>query len=320
MKLSIALTTFNGARFLQAQLDSYVAQRRLPDELVVCDDGSRDGTREILLRFARVAPFEVRIIENEKNLGFTKNFEKAASLCTSEVVCFSDHDDVWLSEKLAVIEATFLQQPGTMAMVHDGELVDAELRSHGASKIRQVLGGFGTTDALVVGALTAVRREFLLHALPVPDGIQGHDVWIHALARVLGVRAVVPRSVQLLRRHGANTSDWIGSSVTPIGKLDVLRSHMRTLPAADYSDRRLINLSLRERVLQMHAAGALNLDDALVNRVLCELDRERKSIERRDALTSQGFFERKATAVRLLLDGDYEYFNGYSSFLRDLIR
>ncbi len=55
MKLSIGMCTYNGARYLQEQLASIAAQTRLPDELVVCDDCSSDGTRAILEEFkARV--------------------------------------------------------------------------------------------------------------------------------------------------------------------------------------------------------------------------------------------------------------------------
>ena len=66
MKISIALATYNGERFLQEQLDSFVSQTRTPDELVVSDDGSTDHTIEIIERFAKEAPFSVIINKNKK--------------------------------------------------------------------------------------------------------------------------------------------------------------------------------------------------------------------------------------------------------------
>jgi glycosyltransferase involved in cell wall biosynthesis len=79
--VSIALTTYNGALHLQEQLDSYVKKTRRPDEVVICDDGSTDDTLSIITEFVKTAPFSVRVIRNNYNLGYTQNFAKALSLC-----------------------------------------------------------------------------------------------------------------------------------------------------------------------------------------------------------------------------------------------
>ena len=76
MRVSIAMTTYNGEKHLEEQLNSFLNQTQLPDELVVCDDCSNDKTIEILEKFRLKAPFLVRINKNNINLGFTKNFEK----------------------------------------------------------------------------------------------------------------------------------------------------------------------------------------------------------------------------------------------------
>src|SRR3954470_19039846 len=83
---SVAMCTYNGARFLGAQLASVAAQTRPPDELVVCDDRSTDETADIVRAFASRAPFPVRLHVNEENLGSTKNFERALSFCEGEVI------------------------------------------------------------------------------------------------------------------------------------------------------------------------------------------------------------------------------------------
>ncbi|MFT6754528.1 MAG: glycosyltransferase involved in cell wall biosynthesis, partial [Candidatus Azotimanducaceae bacterium] len=124
MKISIALTTYNGAAYLQAQLNSYLVQERLPDELVVCDDVSTDETVTILEAFKKTAPFQVRVIINELNLGFTKNFEKALLNCSGDLVFLSDQDDVWYPEKILVVVKAFLLNPDKYLLIHDGDLVD----------------------------------------------------------------------------------------------------------------------------------------------------------------------------------------------------
>jgi glycosyltransferase involved in cell wall biosynthesis len=127
VRISIAMAAYNGAKYLQEQLDSFLSQTRQPDELIVCDDGSSDATRDILERFRQSAPFAVQIHRNETRLGFTKNFEKALLRCSGDLVFLSDQDDVWFTTKVDVVEKALLSHPEKLLVVHDGKLVDEKL-------------------------------------------------------------------------------------------------------------------------------------------------------------------------------------------------
>ena len=127
MRLSIAMATWNGARYLREQLDSFRAQSRLPDELVVCDDHSTDGTTAILEEFRRTAPFHVNILVNPKQIGYVGNFEQAVEMCEGDVILLSDQDDVWLPEKLAEHEAVYRARPEVGMAFSDGTIVDSDL-------------------------------------------------------------------------------------------------------------------------------------------------------------------------------------------------
>ena len=83
-KKSVALCTYNGAEFLDEQLDSILTQTVLPDELVIGDDVSTDRTVSVIERFARQAPFPVHLEINKKNLGSTRNFEKTIGRCNGD--------------------------------------------------------------------------------------------------------------------------------------------------------------------------------------------------------------------------------------------
>src|SRR5262245_6144046 len=107
MSISVAMATFNGERFLRRQLSSLTEQTVNPSELIVTDDGSRDDTLTILLRFAKTAPFPVRIVQNETRLGYRANFMKAATLCSSDLIAFCDQDDVWEPKKLRIMRSVF---------------------------------------------------------------------------------------------------------------------------------------------------------------------------------------------------------------------
>jgi glycosyltransferase involved in cell wall biosynthesis len=98
------MAAYNGEKFLEQQLQSLSKQTRLPAALIVCDDTSSDATADIIKRFSETAPFPVKLVVNEQRLGWRGNFLKSASLCASEYIAFCDQDDIWLPEKLAIVQ------------------------------------------------------------------------------------------------------------------------------------------------------------------------------------------------------------------------
>ena len=320
MKVSIALTTYNGAAYLQAQLNSYLVQERLPDELVVCDDVSTDETVTILEAFKKTAPFQVRVIINELNLGFTKNFEKALLNCSGDLVFLSDQDDVWYPEKILVVVKAFLQNPDKYLLIHDGDLVDENLVSHGATKRGQVVKGYGSDKHLITGALTVIHKNLIQYSLPIPTKIIGHDGWLHSMAKLLNKRLVIDQSLQQIRRHTKNTSDWIASSVRPINKFSVLRSQLSSKASNSYQDRLKYNLSLVLRLRELASIEYVDISIVVISASLKQLEKEHKAIIHREELFQLSFINKRIKAIRMLVGGDYAYFNGSKSFLRDMFR
>ena len=221
-KFSVAMCTYNGARFVAEQLDSIVAQTRPPDELVVCDDHSTDATVESIREFARNAPFPVRLFENETNIGSTKNFERAIELCEGDFIAVADQDDVWLPEKLRRLEQTLANGSTGLAFT-DGDVVDESLRPLG-ERVWQTLRFDGEeqrlfcegrafavllTHNVVTGAAMALRAEFRKLILPFPndlthDGIPVlHDWWTALLIAAVSDVSFVPESLFKYRQHSS---------------------------------------------------------------------------------------------------------------------
>lgn len=96
---SVALCSYNGEKYIHQQIDSILSQTHRPSEIVVCDDGSTDRTPEILAEYQKQYPEIFRIHFNEINLRSVKNFEKAISLCSKEIIFLSDQDDIWAENK-----------------------------------------------------------------------------------------------------------------------------------------------------------------------------------------------------------------------------
>jgi glycosyltransferase involved in cell wall biosynthesis len=217
MSISVALCTYNGAEFLAEQLESLAAQRVLPDELVVCDDASPDGTVAILRDFASSAAFPVRIHVNPHNLGYVRNFEQAISLCTGELIALCDQDDVWHPEKLARSARLLADLPEIGLVCTDAEVVGRNLEPLGL-RMSQMLG-FGAAEQasvargsalevlvrinFVTGAATMFRSGLRAAVLPIPDGWV-HDGWIALMISLRARVAFIDAPLLAYRQHGTN--------------------------------------------------------------------------------------------------------------------
>ena len=87
--ISVAMTTYNGALYLKKQLDSILFQTMAIDELIICDDGSSDETKEIIQDYQKKYP-QIHFYENKENLGYKLNFKKAMDLCCGDYIFLCD--------------------------------------------------------------------------------------------------------------------------------------------------------------------------------------------------------------------------------------
>ena len=124
MTISVALCTFNGAKFLETQLKSILAQTTPVDEIVVCDDGSTDDTIKIITEFKNKYPALISFNRNDTPLRVIKNFEKAISLCKGDIIFLSDQDDVWKNKKVERVVEYFQNNPSYLGAFTDAELID----------------------------------------------------------------------------------------------------------------------------------------------------------------------------------------------------
>jgi glycosyltransferase involved in cell wall biosynthesis len=194
MRISVAMCTYNGSRFLREQLESLLAQTLLPDEIVIGDDVSTDDTLDLLEAFSVVAVergISVRITRNERNLGFAANFDSTLSRTGGDVVFLCDQDDVWHPEKIERMCGEFASRPRLGLLHTDARLIDAEGRDMECGLFEALEMSKAEISAehdgnafevlmrrnTVTGATAAIRREALLGSLPIPEGWI-HDEWL----------------------------------------------------------------------------------------------------------------------------------------------
>lgn len=325
--VSVALATYNGRLYLPEQLASLVAQHRRPDELVVSDDGSTDGTVELLESFARTAPFRVRIHRNARNLGVLRNFETALSLCEGDIVFLSDQDDVWLPEKIGEVVAIFEQKPGSLAVINDKLITDGDLVPTGATMLGNIRG-FGSPDGnFVAGCCSAFRREWLGIALPIPEGAIAHDTWLIGLANRLGLVSISEKALQYYRRHGSNASQNSYSEPRKVGFARRIASELaglfrRSNGAAvpiwqaflDSNQAETRRIEERREALERLGLGR-KAEDALAL-----LREQREVMAARQRLAAAPPARRAGQAWRLWRSGGYRHFSGWKSAFKDLLQ
>ena len=199
--ISVAMCTYNGGKYLQEQLYSIVEQTQLPDEIVICDDGSTDSTLQILDEFKKNTTFQVRIYHNERRLGATKNFEKAINLCKGNIIVLSDQDDVWLPHKIEKLEHIFKNNSDAGYIFSDAIVVDEKLFPLDYTMWKSILfttyqrrlfkNGYQVEVLLkrnvVTGATLAFRAESRNWVLPISDKWV-HDAWIVLILSAIGIK------------------------------------------------------------------------------------------------------------------------------------
>ena len=214
-RVSIAMGTYNGARFIREQLDSLNNQSYLPLELVVCDDHSTDDTAEIVRDFAETAAFPVRFQVNETRLGFADNFLKASLLCSGELIAFCDQDDVWYPDKLQTCVDVF-SSPDILLCSHDADLCDVDGKVTGGHVSGVTTGRYGALALkpwdIYFGFTCVFRRELLQIIDPSlrPNDDRGaaskmsHDSWVYFVGNSVGDTAFVAKRLAKYRQHGSN--------------------------------------------------------------------------------------------------------------------
>ena len=240
--ISIAMCSYNGAKFIKDQLDSLAAQKRMPDEMVICDDGSNDATVEAIEKFLPKAPFPARLIVNKKNMGMTGNYEQAMALCKGDVIAFADQDDIWHPEKLQRFATAFEQRPLLGSLFSDASVIDADGRPSGYTlwqsirfnkKEREMVRSGRALDVLMKynvasGATMAFNsRLYKKLLLPIPRGCLG-DHWMAVICSAIGELGMIEEPLIQYRKHQ-------GQYVGPKGNgslFELVAGEMRKLPAA----------------------------------------------------------------------------------------
>ncbi len=202
--ISIAMSSYNGERFIQEQIDSILDQSYSNLELIITDDGSSDKTIEIIKNYQK-NDTRIKLYQNEVNLGFVQNFGKAISLCKGDYIALADQDDIWKKDKLK----TFIAKIGENVLIYsDADLVDEHAASMEQELIRparKLVSGANNRAFLlencVSGNTLMFKKELLQYILPIPEGASFHDRWIVFVATTYGSITYTEEPMTYYRRY-----------------------------------------------------------------------------------------------------------------------
>lgn len=312
MKISVALCTYNGEKYIEEQLRSILKQTVSVDEIVICDDGSTDNTVAVASSVLGKGNIPYRIEVNETSLGVAKNFLKALRLTSGDYVFTCDQDDIWHKGK---VEAFINEARESKKELYfsDGELVFSDGAPMG-STIWQALcvqdelhNNPNMTDCLlkhpvVTGAAMMVSRGLIDRVDAIPDGWI-HDEWLSVLAALEDGAQPICVPTFDYRQHGNNV---IGVKKRGFfGRLGFWLSMLKKLK--QYRKEQSVK---KKDVLKVAKEGKYSEAVSASAEFWATLD----------GLADKGFLSRVKTVINLYKKGWYnEFYTGKRGFLRDLI-
>lgn len=332
MRISVAMATWQGERYLARQLATLLGQTRPPDELVVVDDASDDSTLDVLDAFAEKAPFKVHVLRSEVRQGSTGAFARAISAADGDVICLCDQDDLWMPQKLARVEAVFAERPETTFAFSDALLVDDgdvtqprtmwEVRNFDRrlqDKVRAHPFAELSHRWLATGCTMAFRSDLRGVLLPFPTDLTDlyqpmiHDRWLSLVLSPLGPVAVLDEPLVGYRIHAtqqigmANVTAAQPAPWRLLNKMTIHRSRIRSVRTYQ-----LAHLEeVRDRLLASGLAPGPAVDE--VEGAIAHLRMRLENLDRgRDRF--------RPIACALAKGGYHRYARGWASAAIDLVR
>jgi glycosyltransferase involved in cell wall biosynthesis len=236
--ISVVMATYNGVYFLQEQIESILQQTIQPSEIIICDDVSTDGTKEILKSYATKGL--IQFYENDTTLGVVDNFKKAVLLAKAgNYIAFSDQDDIWMPHKLETLEKALTQleqeeQSKNLPCIVYSDLILIDEKRNVINKsfwnelyhdvhehcLPTLLFGNFVTGCSVM--MNAASRSYFLNT---PKAIL-HDVWLAFVGNAIGKIKAISTPLMYYRQHAQNQNYQLGNSKKTKSSLRWLRFKM----------------------------------------------------------------------------------------------
>lgn len=200
--VSVCIATYNGEKYITEQIGSILSQIEGEDEVIISDDGSTDGTLDVI---RQMNDGRIRLLHSgTQTHNIVRNFENALAYAQGDIVFLSDQDDVWLPGKYGECVRQLKEYD---LIVSDAKVTDESLNIVYPSLFEHFSCGKGILKNVIrstyFGTCMAFKKSILTWALPFPDDKEiGHDLWIGLVTEMTGKVLFLPKPLILYRRHG----------------------------------------------------------------------------------------------------------------------
>lgn len=205
--ISVCIATYNGSKYIEEQLYSILSQIGPDDEIIISDDHSVDDTIEVI---HNIHDERIKVFPNNREKGYTSNFENALLYASGDYIFLSDQDDIWEENK---VEYCIKQFQKYDFVVSDASLVDERGNLIAPSFFQKRIVYKSLCGNIYkfgyLGCCMAFKKEILKRALPFPANHYycTHDNWLFLIAKTYYRTLITSAKLIKYRRHTNNTSE-----------------------------------------------------------------------------------------------------------------
>ncbi len=237
-KISVAIATYNGEKYLREQLDSLYNQTRVPDEVFVSDDGSTDGTIAILEEYHQIYGLKYEINKGEH--GVNKNFEKAIRNCTGDYIAICDQDDVWMSHKVEKSLSILCKIEGNGPACISSKCINVDKNLKQLSSPPKMNDTYGykasfLQNGVAQGCSLMFNRKLLDILKPIPDYLM-YDAYIGYVAASVGNKYNISEPLMYYRHHDSNVIGRLKNNKNIILRIKEHLKMWKYSPLFDYKE------------------------------------------------------------------------------------
>lgn len=270
-KISVAMATYNGEKYIREQINSIINQTVVPDEIIISDDGSKDRTLEIIQEIANSHQSAgIKLYVDNPRHGFAFNFVHAISHCSGDILFLCDQDDIWDKNKVEHIVRVYCNYQDALCVFHNATSIDSDglpnhvlfnsfiqsLADHHLNgEVVKVPGNpnceIAASAPLINGLVMSVSRELLHTAFPFPPISSQHDGWLWFCSEALDGCYFLNEILTFRRLHTNNTS---GAGKQGFGIHRIKKIVHKIAQQNDVARTRILYAQYMQEFIKLHCA------------------------------------------------------------------